>query len=61
MKNIGYGSEYKYAHQYDGNFVNLEFLPEKINGIKFYDPGHNAREHEAREKLRKNWGEKYSY
>jgi len=61
MKNIGYGKEYKYAHQYDGNFVNIEFLPEKISGTKFYDPGQNAREHEAREKLRKNWGEKYKY
>lgn len=61
MKNIGYGVDYKYAHQYDGNFVNLEFMPEKIKGLKFYDPGHNAREHEAREKLKKNWGEKYGY
>ncbi len=61
MKNIGYGKDYKYAHQYDGNFVNIEFLPEKIKGIKLFDPGHNAREHEAREKLKKNWGEKYGY
>lgn len=61
MKNIGYGKDYKYAHQYDGNFVNIEFLPEKLKGKKIFDPGHNAREHEAREKLRKNWGEKYGY
>jgi len=61
MKNIGYGKDYKYAHQYDGNFVNIEFLPEKLKGKKLFDPGHNAREHEAREKLKKNWGEKYSY
>jgi len=61
MKNIGYGKDYKYAHQYDGNFVNIEFLPEKLKGTKLFDPGHNAREHEAREKLRKNWGEKYGY
>jgi putative ATPase len=61
MKNIGYGKDYKYAHQYDGNFVNIEFLPEKIKGTKLFDPGHNAREHEAREKLKKNWGEKYGY
>jgi len=61
MKNIGYGKDYKYAHQYDGNFVNIEFLPEKIKGKKLFDPGHNAREHEAREKLKKNWGEKYGY
>ncbi len=61
MKKIGYGRDYKYADQYDGNFVNLEFLPENIKGTRFFNPGHNAREHEAREKLRKNWGEKYGY
>jgi len=61
MKNIGYGKDYKYAHQYDGNFIDLEFLPEKIKGSKLYDPGHNARENDAREKLKKNWGEKYGY
>lgn len=61
MKNIGYGKDYKYAHQYDGNFVNIEFLPDKIKNIKFFEPGENPRENEAREKLRKNWGEKYGY
>ena len=61
MKNMGYGKDYKYAHQYDHNFVNIEFLPKKLTGKKLFDPGHNARELEAREKLRKNWGEKYSY
>lgn len=61
MKNIGYGKDYKYAHQYDGNFVEIEFLPEKLAGTRFFDPGKNAREYESREKLRKNWGEKYGY
>ena len=61
MKNMGYGKDYKYAHQYDGNFVNIEFLPEKLKGRKFFEPGHNPREHEAREKLRRNWGDKYGY
>ena len=61
MKNIGYGKEYKYAHQYDGNFVDLEFLPEKIKGTSFFQPGYNPKENEAREKLRKSWGEKYGY
>lgn len=61
MKDIGYGKEYKYAHQYDGNFVNIEFLPEKIKGSRLYDPGQNAREIDARQKLQKNWGEKYRY
>lgn len=61
MKNIGYGKDYKYAHQYSENFVNIEFLPDKLSGSKFFDPGNNARELEAREKLRKNWGGKYGY
>ena len=61
MKNMGYGKEYKYAHQYDGNFVDIEYMPEKIKGSKFFDPGNNAREHEARERLKKNWGGKYGY
>lgn len=61
MKKLGYGKDYKYAHQYEGNFINLEFLPEKIKGQQLYDPGKNARENEMREKLRKNWGDKYGY
>lgn len=61
MKTLGYGKDYKYAHQFDGNFVNLDFLPDKLNGKKFYNPGQNAREYEAREMLKKNWGEKYGY
>jgi len=61
MKKLGYGKDYKYAHQYEGNFVNLEFLPDEIKGLRLYDPGKNARENEMREKLRKNWGEKYGY
>ncbi len=61
MKNIGYGKEYKYAHSYDGNFTDQDFLPEQIKGTKLYDPGQNARENEAREKLKKLWGERYKY
>ena len=61
MKNIGYGKDYQYAHSYEGIFVNLEFLPEKISGMKFYDPGNNPRETETREILRKHWPDKYGY
>ncbi|WP_462267305.1 replication-associated recombination protein A [Mucilaginibacter sp.] len=61
MKNIGYGKEYKYAHSYDGNFTDQDFLPEQLRGTKLYDPGQNARENEAREKLKKLWGERYKY
>jgi putative ATPase len=61
MKDIGYGKDYKYAHQFDQNFVELEFLPEKIKGTKFYEPGKNAREEETRKWLKSRWGNKYDY
>lgn len=61
MKNIGYGKDYKYAHSYEGNFIEQDFLPDSIKGTKLYEPGNNARENEAREKLKKLWGNKYKY
>ncbi len=61
LKNLQYGKDYKYAHRYEGNFVDLELLPEKIKGTKFYEPGNNARENEIRQYLQKCWKEKYGY
>ncbi len=61
MKDIGYGKDYKYAHSYENNFVDLEFLPEKLKGKTFYDPGKNNREDEIRLRLRSLWGKKYGY
>ncbi len=61
MKNIGYGKDYKYAHSFEGNFVDLEFMPDQIKGTKLYDPGNNAREEELRKKLRSVWKDKYGY
>lgn len=61
MKNIGYGKDYKYAHSFEGNFIDQDFLPEAIRGTKIYDPGNNSREAETKEKLRKLWGERYKY
>jgi putative ATPase len=61
MKQLNYGKDYQYAHSYEGNFVAEEFLPEKINGEKFYEPGKNAREKEIREYLKVRWKEKYGY
>ncbi len=61
MKEIGYGTDYKYAHVYDNNFVEQEFLPEAISGLKFYEPGNNPREKELRAFLKQRWKEKYGY
>lgn len=61
MKEIGYGKDYKYAHSFEGNFVLMEFLPDRIKGKKFYDPGRNKREEEIRKWLKSRWREKYNY
>jgi putative ATPase len=61
MDMIGYGEGYKYAHDFENNFVDLEFLPTKIKGTKFYEPGNNARENELRNWLKARWKSKYSY
>ncbi len=61
MKNMGYGKEYKYAHSYEGNFTELDFLPEAIKGTKLYNPGNNQKEAESKEKLKKLWGDRYKY
>ena len=61
MKNLDYGKGYKYAHSFEGNFAEQEFLPEKISGTTFYDPGKNAREEELRRFLKERWKEKYGY
>ena len=61
MKDLNYGKDYKYAHSFEGNFVDQEFLPDKIKGTKFFDPGDNAREIEIRNNLKKLWKEKYGY
>ncbi len=60
MKELGYSSGYKYAHDYKGNFADLEFLPQEISGTKIFEPGDNKREWEIAQKLRKDW-EKYRY
>ncbi|WP_142783914.1 replication-associated recombination protein A [Changchengzhania lutea] len=61
MKELGYGDNYKYAHNYDTNFAEQEFLPEDIKNTKLYDPGNNAREQAHREFLKKRWKDKYGY
>lgn len=61
MKDIGYGNEYKYAHDYPGNFVTQEFLPKEIANTTLYEPGDNAREKGLRDYLKSRWKEKYNY
>jgi putative ATPase len=61
MKRMGYGKNYKYAHSYDNNFTEQEFLPDEIKGTAFYDPGKNPREEELRKFLRNLWKHKYGY
>ncbi len=61
MKELGYGEDYKYSHDYANNFVNQEFLPQEISGTVFYEPGQNARENATREFLKNRWKLKYNY
>ncbi|WP_152572190.1 replication-associated recombination protein A [Jejuia pallidilutea] len=61
MKELGYGENYKYAHNYDNNFANQEFLPEDVKNTKLYEPGNNARENAQRDFLKKRWKDKYGY
>lgn len=61
MKELNYGKEYQYAHDFENSFVNMEFLPEKIKGTKFYEPGKTAREEDLRTFLKIRWKDKYGY
>lgn len=59
MKEMDYGKDYGYAHSHEGNFVDLEFLPEEIKGTRFYSPGNNSTENKIAEELQKKWKGKY--
>jgi len=61
MKELGYGDNYQYAHDYENNFVAHEFMPEEIEGETLYEPGHNPRENSQREFLKTRWKTKYKY
>lgn len=61
MKELGYGDNYQYAHNYENNFANQEFLPEEIKSTKLYDPGNNPRENAHRDFLKQRWKAKYGY
>ncbi|QQQ28431.1 replication-associated recombination protein A [Chryseobacterium indoltheticum] len=59
MKDLDYGKEYKYAHSFEGNFVDQDFLPQEIKDAKFYEPGNNATEKKIYDELKKKWNNKY--
>ena len=59
MKDLDYGKEYKYAHGYEGNFVEQEFLPEEVSGTELYQPGNNSTESKIASAQDKKWKDKY--
>ncbi|MGO4818637.1 replication-associated recombination protein A [Flavobacterium sp. W22_SRS_FP1] len=61
MKELGYGDEYKYSHDYANNFAEQEFLPKELSNKAIYIPGNNSRENSTREFLRNRWKGKYGY
>jgi len=61
MKDLGYGNEYKYAHNYENNFVQAEFMPEDLTDKVLFKPGKNKREDQLRQFLKQKWTGKYDY
>lgn len=61
MKQMNYGKDYTYAHDFENNFSAQEYLPDEISGTRLYDPGKNAREDELRRYLKQLWKDKYNY
>ncbi|MCJ7449075.1 MAG: replication-associated recombination protein A [Bacteroidales bacterium] len=61
MKDLGYHKDYKYAHSFEGNFVQDNFLPEEIKGTRFYNPGTNPKEEEIKKRLNRLWKDIYDY
>jgi putative ATPase len=61
MKELGYGEEYKYSHDFANNFAEQEFLPDEIAETLLYNPGNNSRENGTREFLKNRWKDKYGY
>jgi putative ATPase len=61
MKELGYGEEYKYSHDFANNFAEQEFLPTELSETTFFEPGENAREKEIRQFLKNRWKNKYGY
>ena len=61
MTELGYGEDYKYSHDYPGNFAYQEYLPDDLINTPFYEPGENARERQTKDFLHQRWQGKYNY
>ena len=61
MKELGYGKDYQYAHDYESNFAFQDYLPDQLQGETFYEPSDNPRENALRDYLKKLWGDRYGY
>ncbi|MCH2233829.1 MAG: replication-associated recombination protein A [Crocinitomicaceae bacterium] len=60
MKDMGYGEEYKYSHDYDLNFVQQEYLPDELKGTNFYEAGSSPKEKDIQKVIENLWGNKYT-
>jgi len=61
MKNLNYGSDYRYAHDYTGNFVDMEFMPDELSGKTLYQPQDNPPERKIAQRLQEQWKNRYNY
>ncbi|PWJ58388.1 putative ATPase [Dyadobacter jejuensis] len=61
MKELGYGQDYRYAHDFPGNFIEQDFLPQEISGTLLYEPGVNNKEQELKKRLQQLWKNRYNY
>ena len=59
MKQLGYGKDYKYAHNYENHFVEQQFLPDEVNNARFWQPQENAAESKLKERMMMLWGDRY--
>jgi len=61
MKDLDYGADYQYAHNYKNNFVDMNYLPDYLDGHIFYEPGSNKTENIFKKMLIENWNKRYGY
>ena len=59
MQQLGYGKDYKYAHDYAGHFVEQQFLPDEVKDARFWQPQENTAEAKLKERMQNLWGERY--